>query len=108
MKAVYRYDDDFGFVPSATKIVDDDYVLQVNETFTQPKHGLYKAKYDPQSDDWVGEVMPEPIENNDNQKLIANLTKEIMILQLANQQQTTTMATLTKQLMALQLKGANA
>ena len=43
MKAVYRYDDDFGFVPSATKIVDDDYVLQVNETFTQPRQGLYLA-----------------------------------------------------------------
>lgn len=108
MKAVYRYDDDFGFVPSATKIVDDDYVLQVNETFTQPRHGLYRAKYNPDTDDWTGEVMSEPTNDNSKQELIANLTKKIMILQLANQQQTTVMATLTKQLMALQLKGADA
>ena len=108
MKAVYRYDDDFGFVPSATKIVDDDYALQVNETFTQPRQGLYRAKYNPDTDDWTGEVMPEPTNDNSKQELIANLTKKIMILQLANQQQTTVMATLTKQLMALQLKGANA
>ena len=52
--------------------------------------------------------MPEPTNDNSKQELIANLTKKIMILQLANQQQTTVMATLTKQLMALQLKGANA
>lgn len=108
MKAVYRYDDDFGFVPSATKIVDDDYVLQVNETFTQPRQGLYLAKYNPDTDEWIGEAMPEPTNDNSEQELIANLTKKVMTLQLANQQQTTTMATLTKQLMALQLKGANA
>lgn len=108
MKAVYRYDDNFDFVPSATKIVDDDYALQVNETFTQPRQGLYRAKYNPDTDDWTGEVMSEPTNDNSKQELIANLIKKIMILQLANQQQTTVMATLTKQLMALQLKGANA
>ena len=106
MKAVYRYDEDFNFIPSATKIVDDDYQLSVSETFTQPKQGLYKAKYDLQNDDWVGEDLPAvSAKINPDEKLLSTLTKQIMDLQLAGKHQEATLAELTKQLMTLQMKG---
>lgn len=65
MKAVYTWDSNNLYIPSANKIVPDDYQLSGNETFDEPKdaqgHGLIMPikRSGGQTGQWVGLTQEE-------------------------------------------------
>ncbi|MCW4387543.1 hypothetical protein [Limosilactobacillus oris] len=65
MKAVYTWDSNNLYIPSANKIVPDDYQLSGNETFDKPKdaqgHGLIMPikRSGGQTGQWVGLTQEE-------------------------------------------------
>lgn len=105
MKIAYFYDKN-GRYTSYDAIADNAPVPE-NATLNAPYEngvGLFNPVWN--GEKWVGLNFDK--KPNSESKLAANLTKQIMQLQLANQQQQEAAAMLTKQLMALQLKGVNA
>lgn len=105
MKIAYFYDKNGRY--TSYDVIADNAPVPENATLKAPYEngvGLFNPVWN--GEKWVGLNFDK--KPNSESKLAANLTKQIMQLQLANQQQQETAAMLTKQLMALQLKGANA
>lgn len=63
MKAVYSWDGNDNYIPSANKVVADDYQLQGNETFDAPidanGHGLLMPIKRQGGRQWVGATQEE-------------------------------------------------
>ena len=100
-KAVYTWDSNNHF--NASKLVDDDYELKDNETFTKPEDGLYAATWNGSA--WVG-TPKETWEANQpkidvqpsaQQKLNATLTTQMAQLMADNKKQQQINAQLTLQ-----------
>ncbi|MER1246613.1 hypothetical protein NQS42_01825 [Bacillus sp. C10(2022)] len=62
MKWIYKYDDDFIYVPGEDICIENDDPIPSSYTDIKPRDGLYIGKFTPKKNEWIESATQEHIE----------------------------------------------